>query len=185
MEHPAWLALSPNAKVCLLVLAKRYNGSNNGKIGFGVRSGVFVPINGKELAERSFGLSPWQIGRALTEAEQAGFIVCTQPASFNQKRLVREWRLTWLPSGTANQHAATKEFASIRPAEKQKPVALVHLSPTLQLRQRTYLMDPISPKDAYSSASASMGNSHSSTSATHLVNQGVRGMEGKEQCHAA
>src|SRR4051812_23502849 len=71
LEHPAFLALTPNAKVTLLAMLKRFNGRNNGRIAFGVRSGIFVPVNGKELAEKPFGLSRFQIGRALAELEAA------------------------------------------------------------------------------------------------------------------
>jgi hypothetical protein len=176
LEHPNFLALSPNAKVCLLAIAKRYNGANNGRIAFGVRSGIFVPINGKELVEKPFGLSRFQIGRALGELEEAGLIVCTQGASFDQKRLMREWRLTWLPSGAKNEHRATKEFASFNPAEKQNPGALVHIPPTLQERQCSYEMEPISPYDLYRCTSAPIANSHRSTSAHHLVTMGCGGM---------
>ena len=117
METPAWLSISANCKVTLLAVAKRFNGRNNGKIAFGVRSGIFVPIGGRELAERPFGLSRFQIGRALAEAEAAGFLVCTQDATFGQKRLMREWRLTWLSCG---DKPPTKEFvALLRPVSSQ------------------------------------------------------------------
>jgi len=117
METPAWLGLTPNAKVTLLAVFKRFNGRNNGRIAFGVRSGIFVPINGRELAEKPFGLSRFQIGRALTEIEAAGFIACTQDATFGQKRLMREWRLTWLPS---EGKPPTKDFATLRQTEIPK-----------------------------------------------------------------
>jgi hypothetical protein len=129
MEHPGWLALSPHTKLLLFVMQKRHNGFNNGQIGFGVRSGVQVPSGAGRYAETAFGLSRFQIGRALAEAEAAGFIVCTKGSSFDQKKLTREWRLTWLPSGDRGTVPPSKEFASRNVPKNQKPGALVHIPP--------------------------------------------------------
>jgi hypothetical protein len=119
LESPAFLALSPNAKVVLLFMLKRYNGSNNGKIGFGVRSGCFVPLRGTgELVDRPFGVSRSNVHRALKELLDAGFIRCAQPSTFDQKRHTREWRLTWLP---CNGQPATKDFVRQSSAEKTEP----------------------------------------------------------------
>jgi hypothetical protein len=108
LECAAFLALSPNAKVVLLFMLKRYDGGNNGKIGFGVRSGCFAPQQGTgKLVDRPIGLSRSNVHRALNELVVAGFIRCTQPATFDQKRMTREWRLTWL---SCNGQPATKDF---------------------------------------------------------------------------
>lgn len=140
LEHPNFLVLSSNAKVVLIYLAKRFNGFNNGQIGFGWRAGCFIQVNGKEHQERSFGLSRYQIGRALDELEGAGFIICTKTATFDQKRLAREWRLTWLPSGPNAERPPTKEFASITPDQNLKRRCTGASSPPLQVRQRAYDM---------------------------------------------
>ena len=109
METPAFLALKPNAKCVLLFMVKRFDGANNGRIAFGVRSGCYVPKAGtSELLNKPFGVPRSAIGRCLTELEAAGFIRCTREATFDQKRRTREWRLTWLECG--NQ-APTKDFA--------------------------------------------------------------------------
>lgn len=111
MESAAFLALTP-AEICaLLFLAKRYNGSNNGKIGFGVRSGCFVPKQGTAaLEDKPIPLARSGIARALETLEAFGFAACTKPATFDQKRETREWRLTWLPTFG---EAATREFMSL------------------------------------------------------------------------
>jgi hypothetical protein len=111
METPAFLALSSGATRALLFMLKRFNGVNNGKIAFGVRSGCFTRRPGTPQLEDCPILSKSEMGRALRELQAAGFIRCTQEATFDQKRHTREWRLTWLPS---NGQPPTKEFASER-----------------------------------------------------------------------
>lgn len=172
METDAWLLLSSNAKVLLQIIAKRYNGRNNGTIAFGVRSGVYYPINGKDLGEKPFGLSRFQIGRALTEAEAAGFIVCTLDASFGQKRLMREWRLTWLEAGGK---PATRDFVTKRTHQNSERRSTGAPKGALQEHQCTYPTPEVPEMVPYRSASAPMDQSHRSTSAHHLVNQGVGG----------
>jgi len=113
METPAFLALSGWATKALLMVLKRYDGFNNGKISFGTRSGCFVRKPGaRQLADANFGISKSSITRALAELEAYGWIVCTQEAAFDQKRLVRNWRLTWLP---CDGKLPTKEFAAYSP----------------------------------------------------------------------
>jgi len=173
MEAPAFLGLSANARSALLFIAKKYNGFNNGNIVFGWRSGCVVPINGKEFEERQFGLSRWQIGRALDELSEHGFIQCTKEATFDQKRLTREWRLTWWP---CNGQPATKEFASLRPAKNSEARCTGASNPPLQVHQRTYEMEPISPSDLYRCTSAPIAISHRCTSAPHLITMGSGGI---------
>lgn len=149
METPAFLALSPNGTRALLFLVKRFNGVNNGKICFGVRSGCFVKPPGQaDLVDRPI-LAKGQVQRALAELQAAGFIRCTKEATFNQKKLTREWRITWLP---CDGKPATKEFAgqNLKPSPMGGPidpntVPLVDLSPTqngvvvpLQSHRRAY-----------------------------------------------
>lgn len=172
METDAWLALSSNTKVLLMVLAKRFNGRNNGTIAFGVRSGVFHPINGKDLGEKPFGLSRFQIGRALAEAEAAGFIVCTLDASFGQKRVMREWRLAWLE---ADGKPATRDFVTRQAAQNSERRSTGAPKEALQEHQCTYPSHEVPETVPYRSADAPMGQSHRSTGAHHLVNQGVGG----------
>lgn len=172
METPAWLALSPNCIVVLLAIAKRFNGVNNGRIAFGVRSGIFVPAGGKQLVEKPFGLSRFQVARALDEAVDAGFLACTQDATFHQKRLVREWRLTWLPS---NGQPATKDFAKVQPQQnpKTRGAGAPQPHPT---GAPAHIGDD--RNDASRSTAAPIVTLDRSTTAHHLVNQGGRGNVG-------
>lgn len=125
LESPAFLALSHKAKIALIYLAKRYNGRNNGKIGFGVRSGCFVAQNGK-LKDVSIGIDKSSMARCLQELSALGFIRCIVEATFDQKRLTREWRLTWLP---CDEQPPTKEFMRWS-AKLQNPVPMEGLATT-------------------------------------------------------
>jgi hypothetical protein len=115
METSAFLALSTSAVCALLFMVKRFNGFNNGKIAFGVRSGCYLKPQGRpnDLVEQQV-LSRSEMARALKSLEAAGFIRCTKDATFHQKRLTREWRITWLP---CDGKAPTKDFA-VQPRER-------------------------------------------------------------------
>ena len=116
METPAFLALSSHTKVALLFMVKRFNGRNNGKIAFGVRSGCFVPVQGRNELQNKPVLSSAQMGRSLKEAEAAGFIACERESMFTGRKgttgqgMVREWRLTWLPT---DEKLPTKDFTRL------------------------------------------------------------------------
>lgn len=110
METPAFHLLSADSKVTLLYLAKRFYGHNNGQIGFGVRSGGFVRWRpGQPDTElRDVPLfSKTRQHRALCEVQAFGFAMVAKESSFGQKRLAREWRLTWLP---CDGKPPTKDF---------------------------------------------------------------------------
>jgi hypothetical protein len=127
LDHPSVLALSGDTFKVMVYLAKRFNGHNNGVVGFGVRSGCTIRVSGTEsICKPIFPLKlprrraqasrrprannelvvQGKIKRALDELEAADFIVCTQPATFHQKRMAREWRLTWLHTGTPERPTA-------------------------------------------------------------------------------
>jgi hypothetical protein len=137
LESEAARTISPTATKVLLFIVKRHNGTNNGTIGFGARSGCFLrPPGAKELEDAPIGLAPRTVSDALFELERAGFIRCTRQSTFDQKRTTREWRLTWLPCGS---EPPTKEFATAKGdfkrkklTRKQKPERLRALSPQLQ-----------------------------------------------------
>ena len=66
LESPAAIALSPSAFKVLVYLLKRHNGVNNGKIGFGARSGCFVnEPGGRGLRDTPIGLGTSATGDAL------------------------------------------------------------------------------------------------------------------------
>jgi len=111
MEKEAWKDLSANARAIYLEINKRYNGSNNGRIGYSVRQAA------KELR-----ISKATASRAFHELVDHGFVVAEQKGSFNykmdaegkRKRLASEWRLTIYGSDVAadtyNQLNGTMEF---------------------------------------------------------------------------
>lgn len=115
VESPAFQELSLAAEYVLMAMLKRYNGANNGRISFGCRSGCLTRLDGA-WTERPSKLSVAAQSRALKELQAQGFISCTQPSSFGQKRLVRDWRLTWLRDDR-NGGLPTKEFAR-EPSER-------------------------------------------------------------------
>jgi hypothetical protein len=118
MRTPAWASLSGNSIKVLLAVAMRHDGHNNGRIVFGVRSGIFVRSEGA-WEEVSLGLSRSSVARALEELHERGFLVLERNASFHQKRLLREWRVTFLPT---EGEPPTRDFARWRPLQAQKPV---------------------------------------------------------------
>lgn len=77
----AYRALPSTAKCVLIEMMRRYNGSNNGTIAFGGKTGAYI------------GFSDDVTERALTAIECAGFAVQTRPAS-PRRGQERRWRLT-------------------------------------------------------------------------------------------
>ncbi len=119
LHSPAFRALSPASAKTLLYILKLYNGLNNGHIAFGVRTGSFGRENSKPVW-LSFGLSKSAVAEALKELEERGFLVCTKLSSFGQKKLVKEWRITWLPG--PGPTIPTKDFFKVQgKARKRGP----------------------------------------------------------------
>lgn len=175
LEHPAFLVLSANAKVTAIYMAKLFNGSNNGRIAFGVRSQCHIRVNGKDSGFKPFGLSKGRIHRALIELEGAGFIVCTRPATFDQKRLMKEWRLTWLANPG---QSATKEFGPATGPKIQKLVPQVGQTPPLQSLQWSYSERRDGENGGYRPTDAPIVQSDSSMCGTHLSTRGTGGEGG-------
>lgn len=98
LDSPAYLDLSPNARALYTQLARRYNGSNNGSIGLGAREAGRVCKISKDSAARAFD-----------DLIEHGFIAVAQDASFDQKRLSREWLLTDFHDDR-NGQGARKDF---------------------------------------------------------------------------
>jgi hypothetical protein len=106
----AFRKLDGNALKILIDISLRFNGENNGDIGYSVREAEGVGL-GKTVA-----------ARAMKSLADRGFIVATRQGSFHQKRLSRTWRLTWLYTGPADAPTAqaTKEFMSLAGAENSE-----------------------------------------------------------------
>lgn len=105
-DCPAYRSLKPGPRALLFELVRRYDGSNNGRIGLGARGAcVAVNIADKDTAVRYFD-----------ELQDHGFIRPTKLGAFNMKvpgaSRATEWRLTWLPSGN---DLPTKEFMKWKP----------------------------------------------------------------------
>ena len=115
-DCPAYRSLKPGPRALLWELIRRFNGKNNGRIGFSQRD-MSAAIN---VADRE------TVAGYVRELEARGFIVATRRGGFNVKaadRRASEWALTWLPVGEA---LATKEFMRWRPDENDgtgKPTA--------------------------------------------------------------
>jgi hypothetical protein len=106
--------LMATAKAVLIGVWQRYNGMNNGEIGYGVREAKALGVNKNQACE------------AFDQLIERGFLRIGTDSTFDQKRLSRTWIITALPMSNARQ--ATKDFMSWRPA--------------LQSRGRDYETDP-------------------------------------------
>jgi hypothetical protein len=101
-DSQAWKSLGAIPRAVYLDIAKRYFGTNNGRIGYSIRCAV---------AELHIGIATAK--RALDDLQDRGFIVATKRGSFNVKvRLASEWRLTQYP---CNNDLATKDFMTWTP----------------------------------------------------------------------
>lgn len=103
LETPAWADLDTTARAAYLELAKRYNGSNNGRIALAARA-LALALN----------VSPATAARAMRSLADHGFIVVTRPGAFHCKvRLATEYRLTEFQCDVTGT-LPSKEFASWR-----------------------------------------------------------------------
>lgn len=122
MDTPAWKSLGGIERAMYVDMAARYAGpgSNNGKIGYSIRTAA------KEL---HIGTST--VKRALDTLQERGFIVCMTKGAFRLKaKHATEWRLTEFVSDASNE-LATKDFLRWRPDEtksrypiRQQPVSV-------------------------------------------------------------
>lgn len=109
LETPAYRALSNAAKVIYTDIAKRYMGSNNGRIPYSVREGAAAANCSKATAMR-----------ALRQLQAHGFIVEKKHGAFTWKvKHSSEWLLTEFADSAGAP--PTKDFTHW---EKQKPVSL-------------------------------------------------------------
>lgn len=86
MNHPDYVALSPNAIRLLLEMAKQYNGHNNGDL-----SAAF-----SVLKHRGFG-SKTTLAKLLRELQERDILRCSRPWHFlNPGSQCALYALTWL-----------------------------------------------------------------------------------------
>jgi hypothetical protein len=107
LDSPAWRSLPGNARALYIELARRYNGSNNGRIPYSVREAV-----------QALGIGKSTTTRLLDILEDRGFIVYTKRGAFSLKTVkeASEWRLTEYDSDAPVAHAS-KDFMRWRPPE--------------------------------------------------------------------
>ena len=116
MDSKAWKDLRAVERAIYLELLYRYNGVNNGSIGYSVRAGAI-----------GLKISRTTVSRALASLQRHGFIVAEKRGVFHCKdRHASEYRLTAYESNIAtnwNDQQPTKEF--LRWPEIQNTVPLV------------------------------------------------------------
>ena len=89
LDSPAYCSLRSVSRALLVEIWKRYNGSNNGEIGFSVRD-----------AAEALGVGKDTVCRAFDELIDRGFLIVRADASFTLKeKLAREFEITALPLG--------------------------------------------------------------------------------------
>lgn len=109
LASPAFRSLSCAARCLLLELKRRHTGANNG----------YIPLSVREAADL-LNRSRSKVPDVFVELESRGFIKAHKRGSFDLKvRHSTEWILREFPFGIK---AATKDFMSWRPDEKQNPV---------------------------------------------------------------
>ena len=115
LNSPAWKDLDAIARAIYLELSFRYNGSNNGRIGYSVRQAAEDLKIGKSTA-----------ARALWKLQSHGFIVVEKRGAFHCKiRHASEYRLTIYDSDIATDFAsklATKDFMQWEYIQNTVPV---------------------------------------------------------------
>jgi hypothetical protein len=111
LKSAAYRSVPSAAKVVLMELMRRENGSNNGRIKYGADFGPYI------------GLSADVTKRALRQIQDSGFIVMTAAAN-KRAGVPRKWRLTTVK---ADGKAATMDFLNWQP-KNGTPVSLVPLN---------------------------------------------------------
>jgi hypothetical protein len=111
LDSPAWKSLPVGARALYVEIARRYNGSNNGRIPYSIRE-----------VERSLHISDSTACRLLKILQDRGFIVCTKRGAFSLKadKDASEWALTEYASDHPPAHA-TKDFIRWQPPENVDP----------------------------------------------------------------
>ncbi len=110
LECPAWRALKPGERALYVAFKYKYNGSNNGKIGFGVRE-----------AARFLNVSKDTAGKYFKGLQQKGFIKVMTGSSFDTRknRLATEWILTEMRLAGISP---SKEFMRWRSPKNDYPI---------------------------------------------------------------
>jgi hypothetical protein len=128
LSTAAWQSLPPNARAAYVEIARRYTGTNNGRIHFSVREAADALRIGKHAA-----------AIALVQLKGRGFIVVTKRGGFNLRykdQMATEWRLTEFNSDI-DSGLATKDFTRWESPEKNFTVPVAGQSVPVGGQDRT------------------------------------------------
>jgi DNA-binding transcriptional MocR family regulator len=103
LKSAAWADLKPLERALYLALKQRYNGRNNGSIGYGVRE-----------AAHDLGVSSNTANAAFWSLQAHGFVTVGKGSTFGQKRMAQEWTLTE-DKNDATGEPSSKLFMRWRP----------------------------------------------------------------------
>lgn len=107
----AWRDLKPAAVAIYLLIAKRYNGQNNGQISLSIREAAAMAH-----------VAPGTAQKALETLQDHGLIICRKKGAFSvKKRHATEWELTCWPSVLGG--AAKRDYQRWQPPQKQNTVS--------------------------------------------------------------
>jgi hypothetical protein len=106
LESAAWKSLDAVERALCVEVAQRWTGFNNGHIGLGVRQ-----------AGKALHVKPQTVGRAFATLQERGFLALQRDSTFDQKRLAREWRVTFFPMGDCRAPSSppSNDFMRWRP----------------------------------------------------------------------
>jgi hypothetical protein len=122
LAHPSWVEMTPQARLALVEIKRRYNGYNNGQISLSCREAGLAIGCGKDRAQR-----------ALYELEYYGHIICRREGTFGN-RLASEYILT---HERYNNQPPTHDWKDSRPHFKKiARLPLKDLKSTLRDRKR-------------------------------------------------
>ena len=150
LDAPAWKSLPANARALYIELARRYNGSNNGRISYSVRE-----------AEQALRVSLSTASHLLRILQDRRFIVCTKRGAFSLKTTkdASEWQLTEYDCDHPVAHAS-KDFMRWRPPEGVD-FATLNRQPSHHRKFKTRLPQPkhtVTPAEAHGCPSRSISS---------------------------
>lgn len=104
LDSLAWKSLRPSSQATYIAIARRYDGSNNGRIA----------VSNRELAER-IHYSRQTASVCVRELIEKRFITVVTPSSFDRKvKRAAEYRLELWPCDVTGERAS-KEFMKWKP----------------------------------------------------------------------
>lgn len=172
LRHEAVRTLPPAAfKVMIYMASRCFGAKDNGHVIYGVRSGCLVKdLDTGKWFEAEIGLKRSATWAALTELQRRGLIVCTKDSTFDQKKLTREYRLTWIRTPDCEP---TAEYRNYRKGENLKASPPRRTVDAPIVRQSGQSQRANALNRAAQSATPDYGDLHSPPGRT-LCNQGIR-----------